>query len=175
MSGVTSYLDASAALAGMERAALALAQPTPLLRQIGLVLRQTTQDRFNAGTDPEGNPWHPLLPRLCGDQAGGRAILVGSGMSGGLQGSITFDTGPDYVAVGSNRIYAAVHQFGAVIRPVKAKALFFALMGESGTVFGVHAKQVTIPARPYLGVSEADQVEIAELAGLYISRLLRSG
>ena len=169
MSGVTSFLDVGAALAGMERAALAVAHPAPLLRQIGVVLRQTTQDRFNSGTDPEGNPWKPLLPAYAAIKRG-PSILVGSGMAGGLQGSITFDTGPDYVAVGSNRIYAAVHQFGAVIVPVKAKALRFRLAG--GFVI---AQRVTIPARPYLGVAPADEIEIAELAGLFISRLLKGG
>ena len=169
MTGVTCTFEVAAALAGMERAALALAQPAPLLRQIGLVLRQTTQDRFNQGVDPAGKAWAPLLPAYAAVKRG-PSILVGSGMSGGLQGSITFDTGPDFVAVGSNRIYAAVHHFGAVIKPVNAAALRFKL----GSVW-VTAKQVTIPARPYLGVSAADQVEIAELSGLYIARLLRGG
>ena len=169
MSGVTSFLDVDAALAGMERAAVVAAHPAPLLRQIGIALRQSTQDRFNSGTDPEGNTWKPLLPAYAAIKRG-PSILVGSGMAGGLQGSITFDTGPDYVAVGSNRIYAAVHQFGAVIKPVRAKALRFRLAGGF-----VSVQQVTIPARPYLGIGPADEVEIAELAGLFLSKLLRSG
>ena len=169
MTGVTAFLDAGAALAGMERAALAIAHPTPLLRQIGIAMRQSTQDRFTAGVDPEGKAWAPLHPLYAPIKVG-PSILVGSGMSGGLQGSITFDTGPNFVAVGSNRIYAAVHQFGAVIRPVKAKFLVFRMAGGM-----VHASQVTIPARPYLGLSTGDELEIAELSGLYIARLLRGG
>ena len=147
MTGVTSYLDVNAALAGMEHAAIAVAHPTALLRQIGIALRQSTQDRFNAGTDPQGNPWAPLLPAYAAVKRG-PSILVGSGMSGGLQGSISFDTGATTVEVGSNRIYAAVHQFGAVIKPVRAKHLVVRLAG--GLRF---ANSVTIPERPYLGIS----------------------
>ena len=41
--------------------------------------------------------------------------------------------------------YAPVHEFGAVITPVRAKALRFTIEGK--TIF---AKSVHIPARPYL-------------------------
>ena len=166
MTGVSATFDVTAALAGIERAALALQHPAPLLRQIGVFLQHSTQDRFNAGADPQGNAWAPLLPAYAAIKRG-PSILVGSGMAGGLQGSITFATGASSVTVGSNRIYAAVHQFGAVIKPVKAKFLAFRLAGGV-----VHASSVTIPARPYLGLSKADEEEIAELAGLYVARLL---
>ena len=169
MSGVTATFDVTAALAGMEAAVAAMAHPRPLLRQLGVLLQHSTQQRFNYGVDPEGQAWAPLLPAYAAVKTG-PAILVNSGMSGGLQGSITFDTGDGFVVVGSNKVYAAVHQFGAVIRPKNAKALVFRLAGGV-----VHAHQVTIPARPYLGLSDADWVEVAELAGEYIARLLRGG
>ncbi len=169
MTGATAFLDVGAALAGMERAAMAVAHPAPLLRQIGLVLQHGAQERFRSGEDPEGKPWAPLLPAYAAVKRG-PSILVGSGMAGGLQGSITFDTGANHVAVGSNKVYAAVHQFGAVIKPKAGGGLRFRLAGR-----WVFARQVTIPARPYLGVSAADQVEIAELAGLHIAKLLKGG
>ncbi|WP_175404830.1 phage virion morphogenesis protein, partial [Endozoicomonas atrinae] len=46
--------------------------------------------------------------------------------------------------------YAAVHNFGATIRPKKAKILAFP--GKNGqTVF---AKKVVIPARPFLAIEQ---------------------
>ncbi len=169
MTGITASLDVSATLAGMQRAARGISRPGPLLRQIGIVLQHETQARFNAGTDPQGKTWAPLLPAYAAIKTG-PSILVGSGMGGGLQGSITFDTGPDTVSVGSNKIYAAVHQFGAVIKPVHGKYLSFHLAGGL-----VHVAQVTIPARPYLGLSAGDQVEITELSERYLDKLLRGG
>lgn len=169
MTGVTATIDISHALPGLKAAAAGLAHPAPLLRQIGVYLVHSTQARFNAGTDPSGAPWAPLLPAYAAIKRG-PSILIGAGMSGGLQGSITSEVGLNSVQWGSNKIYAAVHQFGAVIRPVKAKALRFHL--------GPHlviAQKVTIPARPYLGLSDEDQEEIAYLAGRYVNKLLGSG
>ncbi len=169
MTGITATFDISHALPGLRSAAAGLAHSAPLLRQIGVYLVHSTHERFNAGTDPQGSPWKPLLPAYAAVKTG-TGILIGSGMSGGLQGSITFDTGVDSVVWGSNKIYAAVHQFGAVIRPTKAKALRF-FLGPTLVI----ARQVTIPARPYLGLSAADDEEIAELAGRYLNKLLATG
>ena len=49
------------------------------------------------------------------------------------------------VMVGTDVIYAAIHEFGGVITPKKAKALAFEIGGEL-----IFAKSVHIPARPYL-------------------------
>jgi phage gpG-like protein len=51
------------------------------------------------------------------------------------------------VWIGTNVIYAAIHEFGGVIRAKNAPALFF--FWEEKGVF-VRTQQVTIPARPYL-------------------------
>ncbi len=61
--------------------------------------------------------------------------------------------GSKSVEVGSNLVYAAAHQFGATIKPTNGKLLHFR---------GHVAKSVTIPARPYLGLSDADKNEIVE-------------
>ena len=169
MTGITATLDISHALPGLRSAAAGLQHPTPLLRQIGAYLVHSTQARFNAGIDPQGSPWKPLLPAYAAVKSGSN-ILIGSGMSGGLQGSIIFDTGQNSVVWGSNKVYAAVHQFGAVIRPVKAKALRF-FLGSSLVI----ARQVTIPARPYLGISTEDGEEVAYLAGRFLNKLLGTG
>jgi phage virion morphogenesis protein len=168
MTGVTltATLSAAQALAGMQRVAAIGIHPAPLLRQIGVALADSTRNRFNEGVDPAGNAWKPLLPAYASVKRGSH-ILVGMGMSGGLQGSITFDTGANSVAIGSGKIYAAVHQFGAIIRPKSKKALVFRMGGAL-----VFAKQVTIPARPYLGLSKADEAEIAALSAKFIAAQL---
>lgn len=47
-------------------------------------------------------------------------------------------------SVGSDRVYAAIHQLGGVIRPKSATALVFTVGG-----IKIRAKKVTMPARPF--------------------------
>lgn len=138
-----------------------------LMRAIGVGLVANTQERFDKAVDPEGKPWKALNPAYAALKRG-PGILREAGMRGGLEGSITFQVSGTSVEVGSNKVYAAVHQFGAVIKAKNAKALVFR-MGSSL----VRVKSVTIPARPYLGFSEADRVTVLEAIDVAIKRTLR--
>lgn len=68
--------------------------------------------------------------------------------TGDLINSIdVYDTKPHQVKVGSRGvIYAAVHEYGATIKPKRAKALSW--INKTGE--RVFAMRVVIPARPYL-------------------------
>ena len=57
------------------------------------------------------------------------------------------------VSVGSDRIYARIHQLGGVIRPKGKKALKFTVGGK--TLF---RKKVTIPARPYWPITRGNEL-----------------
>jgi len=152
---------------GIERMQLLTRDFAPLLKTMGVGLVKTTQDRFVAAKDAQGNPWHALNP-LYAENKKGPGILRGRAMSGGLMGSITFKVdGSTQLRVGSNKKYAAAHQFGVVITPVSAKALVFRLGGKL-----VRAHSVTIPARPYLGFGEADQLVALEALDFFYSRAL---
>nr|WP_299152128.1 phage virion morphogenesis protein [uncultured Tateyamaria sp.] len=72
------------------------------------------------------------------------------------------------MTVGSPLSYAAIHHFGGVIKPKKAKALAFKAGGDS-----VFAKQVTIPARPYMGVSTDNAREIESAIGDFMKAVLQ--
>ena len=66
---------------------------TSLLRAIGVGMAANTRARFNRGSGPDGVTWRALLPAYAAIKRG-PSILIGEyGMSGGLQGSITFATG----------------------------------------------------------------------------------
>lgn len=72
--------------------------------------------------------------------------------------------GASSVRWGSGLIYAAIHQMGGEIRPVNAPALAFpSADGEM-----IFAQKVTIPARPYLGVSAANAAQMERLALSFI-------
>lgn len=129
---------------------------SPLMDAVGETLLRSARDRIEAtNVSPDGIPWPPSF----------RARLDGTKtlyLSGRLRDSITYRAGRRQVEVGSGlKPYAAVHQTGATIVPKDKGALRFALA--DGTV--VVARSVTIPARPYLGVSAEDGTEIVALAG----------
>ncbi|MEN2980272.1 phage virion morphogenesis protein [Tistrella bauzanensis] len=143
-----------------------LDQPDSLITNIGVLLVQSTKDRFLAGQGPDGIPWAPLNPLYAATKKG-PGILREAGAFGGLMSTIVWQRdGATALIVGTNRIYAAAHQFGAVIVPKTAAALVFGLGEEL-----IHAQSVTIPAREFLGVSETDQEGMIHLATDYVASL----
>jgi phage virion morphogenesis protein len=128
-----------------------------LLRPIGVGLVANTKDRFDAGRGPAGYRWAPLHPAYLAVKRG-PSILKASLQ---LQRSITFAVAGDELAVGTNKIYGAIHQFGGTILPKRPDGRLF-LRTASGAVWGV-AREVTIPARPYLGLSDLDVDTIGDV------------
>jgi phage virion morphogenesis protein len=162
-------MDATQAQAGFARLAAVMADTRPVMRAIGTGLVASTQDRFDAGHDPDGAPWKALNPVYASGKRG-PGILREKGMRGGLQGSITYRAGTSDVQVGTNKVYGAIHHFGGVIRPKHGGKLVFKLGNRV-----VHAKSVTIPARPYLGISSQDQVMILDVVEGALARATASG
>ena len=145
---------------------------TGVRRGIGEALVETTRARFDTGTEPFGPAWHALNPAYAAIKRGGGGILVGS--SALLRNTVVSQVSGNNIYVGSNRIYAAVHQFGAVIRPVRTKALMFRMggVGKRGGAGFVRAQSVTIPARPYLGFGPKDQRAVLDVLGVAIGRAI---
>lgn len=144
--------------------------PTPLLRAIGTGLLRNTQDRFEAETAPDGAAWTPLNAWYLTFKRG-PGILRGAGMRGGLQGSLVMDTEAGAVRIGSNKIYAAVHQFGATIEPKNPRGMLV-IKDYKGNARG-KARSVTVPARPYLGLSRRDEETILDVTEDHLDRILR--
>ncbi len=136
------------------------AQPAPLLAAIGTGLESSTRQRFRDGEDPSGIKWAsyaPLNPAYAANKKGTQILVE----SGSLRTSIYSGVVGNEVFVGSELPYAAVHQFGAVIKPKNAEPLRF-MLGDHL----VSMLSVTIPARPYLGLSDGDrEMILGELEG----------
>jgi phage virion morphogenesis protein len=145
----------------LERKLRALQKPAlaRVGRTVGEALVSSTIERFNAQRDPTGKPWAALsvastfgsLRRKDFTKRGQirkaserklkmRKILIDTAR---LRNSISSKAVGNVVAVGTNVAYARVHQMG----------------GEAGR----KKARVTIPARPFLGVSDADKREIKRI------------
>lgn len=120
--------------------------------EIGQALVTSTVHRFERETGPDGQPWKPSRRAR---EEGGQTLTD----KGRLRGSITHVAGPTFVDVGTNVLHAAIHQFGGEIRPKGSGKLY---IQRGGAVTAV-VDSVTMPARPFLGVDDADRDAISEI------------
>lgn len=121
---------------------------------LGSVTRESTLERFKRGKDPEGKKWKTSIRAAA---EGGRTLIK----TAQLRNSIRTKSDASGFAVGTNVKYAATHQFGdpgRTIQAKKAKSLRF--QARDGRWVSKKKVTVTIPARPYLGLSDDDMREI---------------
>ncbi|WP_374631811.1 phage virion morphogenesis protein [Ferrovibrio sp.] len=141
--------------------------PKPLLDDIAESLLISTQHRFELERDPKGNKWQPLSWWTLFQRGGGRKGWHKKNRSKAKKGtmekisgakilrasnrlfqSLTSVVTNSEIQLGSNVIYARIHQYG----------------GQAG-----RGKKVTIPARPYLGISDNDSEMIDEAVAEYFA------
>ena len=119
---------------------------------------QTIRERFNKEQSPEGQKWKPLADatkrRKKRHKRGQMKILHDTGE---LRRSIAYEAENNSVKVGSVLKYARIHQFGGTIHFKKKRG------------------SVTIPARPFLGVTESEKKHITSMFGQYIKRHILGG
>jgi len=142
----------------------------PLFDDVGAALVTSTRERFQDQVGPDGRRWAPLsadtvLSRLGGASraytkdmrfragakrklAGGMKILI---RRGHLRNSITHRASRAGVEVGTAMPYGAIHQFG----------------GQAG-----RGRKITIPARPFLGLSADDEDMVHARVQAYLREAL---
>ena len=131
----------------------------PLMRDIGEHVLNATRDRFDSMTDPDGDPWAPLSDATKRrKKRNADKILT---LDGDLRGNLTYRADRDSVEIGSPSVYAGTHQFGA------ARGAFGTTSRGGPIPWG------DIPARRFLGLSDADRAEIEELARDYLDEAVR--
>lgn len=134
------------------------ADTEPLMTNIGAVLESSMRERIEeTKTAPDGTAWPP--------NRAGTSTLYETGRH--LRDSLAFIASADQVEAGSSWEFAHVHQDGAVIKPKDAKRLSF-MVGNRR----VFARQVTIPARPFVGMSAEDGDEIERVAADWLRTLV---
>ena len=124
------------------------------LGSLGRVLETRIKLGFARGQAPSGARWEPLKLRMG-------VPLVDTGR---LRASIGYRVEQDQVVVGTNVLYARLHQFGGVIEPKNAKRLGpvpvgGSLAGEGAAGF-LFLKRAVIPARPFMPLDASGQVDL---------------
>jgi phage virion morphogenesis protein len=112
----------------------------------GAILESSTRGRFDTQTEPDGTPWVAWSEEYDDTREAKHSLLVSEG---DLRDSIANFTQGSEVHVGSNQIYAAHHQIGG---------------DEIGS---------GVPARPYLGISATDELDLQDLVTGRLSDLLQ--
>ena len=140
---------------------------------------------------PDGRAWTPLASATvkARTRRGQTPITILRSNSKGkigssLAGSINARVTDDEVRVGSAVEYAAIHQLGGTINKPARQGQIFRRRGKDGTVgrrfvkkkeadvvteVAIPAHAITIPARPFLGISVADQADIFEAAERWLT------
>jgi phage virion morphogenesis protein len=121
-----------------------------LLEAAGAILESSARGRIGETKQgPDAAPWAPWTIDYDKTREARNSLLQGEG---DLHDSLGWSIGPraDFVEVGSNLPYAAIHQLGAA---------------DASPVHG-------IPARPYLGLSPEDSADIEAAALMRLTRLI---
>ncbi|MGL5447444.1 MAG: phage virion morphogenesis protein [Rhabdaerophilum sp.] len=162
---MTALFTIDARFEGLEAVDRALARLDPLdgqnlLEGLARMIQEQTRRRIlSEKTGPDGRAWKP-------NRAGTSTLY----RSGTLARSVDYSATNDAAIIGSGLIYAGVHQNGAVIRPKRAKSLVFRLGNKM-----IFAKKVTIPARPYLGISSENAEDILDAVATFLRKKLGGG
>jgi len=150
--------------------------PTSLFENIGLSLVTSTQHRFDTGTAVDGSPWPPSLRVIA---HGGKTLVL----SARLYRSITFQASPSGVEIGTNVIYAAIHQFGGTInQSARQQTLHFKTLKTTGQArfskakgatsskqVSVGARAIVMPARPFIGLDDDDDAAILRISESWLA------
>ena len=164
------YNDA-AVIARLRQIARQVDNMAPAMRAIGVILAESTKERFSTSTAPDGERWKPnklatvlgRLSQISGTYSKKTGRMTKKGATafiskkplvatGELRDSIRYQVAADgnSVEIGTNHFAgewtggAAVHQFGD--------------------------KKGRIPARPFLGISDADRDEVLAILDRFLEQ-----
>jgi phage virion morphogenesis protein len=110
----------------------------PVFKDFGEYMVRETEERFEGEYDPEGKPWTPLSTLTLAKKKNTKILTEDSF----LRGDIHYEADNDHAAIGTGKIYGAIHQLG----------------GMAG-----RGRKVEIKAREYLGVNDENESEFIEI------------
>lgn len=169
MSGISIYgLDV--VKRRLQSAGAVFVNAKPMLTEIGEAAIASTELRFIDGESPDGGKWAPLRPVTLARRRKGKGINKGTQPlldNRILSRSFAKRVEGRTLWVGTNVIYAKVHQFGAA-KGSLGTGKYKTRKGSFPIPWG------NIPARPFLGFSQDDQTEIIGIIQRYINEAAAS-
>ncbi|OBY58232.1 phage virion morphogenesis protein [Pseudomonas sp. AU12215] len=184
MAGVTLEYDVSRVMEALQSAADLLRNPVPMFRDMGEYMLLALDARFESQTAPDGTPWQALSPSYQKRKRKNQdKILV---LDGYLKNTIRYQVSENELAVGTNRLYAAIHQFGGEIQiAARSQQAYFHHDAKSNEIAPRFANKrkanfsqwvtlgpytIKIPARPWLGTSTEDDDELLAIAYKHLDK-----
>lgn len=161
----------------------------PFFRAVGDRMLETASDSFRNERAPDGTPWAPHSPRTVRQRMRLRQLPLtilrtNTRIGSSLAGSINYRATNEELHVGSPVEYAAIHQLGGTIEMPARKAKIYRKREKDGSLGRRFAKKklksseatdvtipahtITIPARPFIGISDADRAGIFEDAEMWL-------
>lgn len=128
------------------------------LKIVGEALLKNQLNRFRDQIDPQGKPWAKLRPLTVLLRGGATGPILRR--SGQLMRSSNYQVSGTTLRLGISGVQAAAQQFGATIKPKKAKRLAIPIpagVGGRNSASFAFPKKVTLPARPMVGFGPKDE------------------
>ena len=143
MAGVHLQIDVSDAVLRQALGRLAAAGGNMRLAflDMGEHLLISHDRRFREQVDPDGTPWEALSERYRKRKKRNKDRILY--LDGYLADHLRYQASPDHLAFGTNRVYGATQHFGDADRG--------------------------IPARPWLGLSAADEAALLAIAARHLN------
>ncbi len=169
MAGITFTVEMAtkAAQQQLEELVGRMERPLGFYKSVGEYMVSVAIPRnFANEAAPDGTPWASLRPvTLARRQKAGLASTAILRATGNMASKINYEATDQHARIGSPHIQAAVMQFGA------EQGQFGAFMGKDkrGRDHFHHLPWGNIPARPFLGLSPADEAEIIAIASDWLA------
>lgn len=156
----------------------------PFYKSVGDRMLGSTKDRFFQEDGPDGTPWAALRRATVRSRERRKQLPIQMlRATGYLAGSIHAEVSSTEVRVGSPVEYAAIHQLGGTIQRPARQAKIYRKKDSTGQVgrrfvakkdadyvtdVSIPAYTITIPARPFLGLTAGDEAGIFEDAEAWL-------
>ena len=153
----------------------------PVMKDIEGVLADATERAFDEEATPNHDPWEDLSASTKAQrQDKGPWPVQKLHQSGRLASSIDTDSDETGAIIGSNAVYAAIHQFGADDLSVQipehnrriSQAFGKKLSFPVYQTVKSHSAKLNIPARPFIGLGPEDEDDILEILRAHLSGAL---
>ncbi|KHS86522.1 phage virion morphogenesis protein [Pectobacterium carotovorum] len=181
MAGATLALDYRDALQVLLAIEETVKFPQAMLQGMGEKLLELHQQRFAEQKSLDGTPWQSLSARYQKrKRKNADKILTRDGY---LRNTLRWQVNANQLLFGTDRVYGAIHQFGGTIQiAARSQQAYYRTKRNSdgktevGNQFVSKKKSnfsrwhtlpnysITIPARPWLGISATDTERLLEIA-----------